>query len=116
MASTLHDWKWPALVAGKTVTATGDVKGSPLAPASVLLPQLAPGESVTRTLWLDDWMTWFESMDSYEYWYYAQALANPNRAWVLLQQGAELTFTVSSNCGPSSSVGPIVLPASATGQ
>lgn len=116
MTSTVHGWKWPALVAGKTVSATGDVKGSPFQAAAVLLPQLSPGESVTRTLWLDDWKPWFESKDSYEYWYYAQGLANPNRAWVLLQQGAELTFTVSSNCAPTSSVGPVVLPTSASGQ
>jgi hypothetical protein len=116
MASAVEDWEWPALVAGKTVTATGDVAGSPFLPGSVLLPPLAAGESVTRTIWLDEFATWFESVDSYEYWYYAEALAHPNRAWVLLQQGAEVTFTVASNCGPTSSVGPVALPASATGQ
>ncbi len=115
LSSALADWQWEELVAGKVVTAHGDVKGTPLVPATVTLPQLAPGESVTRTLWLDDYATWFESKDSFEYWHYQMALANPNRAWVLLQQGAQLTFSVSSNCAPTSSVGPVTLPAGKTG-
>ncbi len=114
MSSTLHDWEWPELVAGHTETGSGDIKGSPLLPEAVALPPLKPGESVTRTLWLDDYATWFESGDSYEYWYYAKALEHPNRAWALLQQGAQLTFTVSSNCGPTSSIGPVTLQKSAT--
>lgn len=115
MTSELAGWEWPELVAGKVVSASGTVKGTPLLGQTVALPQLAPGESVTRTVYLSDSTTWFESKDSFEYWYYAKALAYPNRAWVLLQQGAQLTFTVSSNCAPTSSVGPVTLPASATG-
>lgn len=116
MSSELAGWEWDELIAGKVVKASGDVKGMPLMPASVTLPQLAPGESVTRTLWLGSYRTWFESKDSFEFWYYAQGLGNPNRAWVLLQQGAQLTFRVSSNCAATSSVGPVTLPKSATGQ
>ncbi|MFN8519464.1 MAG: hypothetical protein U0667_08770 [Chloroflexota bacterium] len=120
IASSLADWTWPELLfhpdgQGYPATASGTVSGSPLQTTYLTLPPMQPGETLTRTLWLTTPTTWFESQASFKYWYYYQALGQPNRSWVLLTQGAELTFSVTSNCATGSSQGPFTLTTSATG-
>ncbi len=103
LQSTVHDWHWPELVEGYPVTATGDVTGPPFLAASAPIPQLQPGETFSRQVWLTQPSHWTESQDAWEYWYYYEGLGDPliNRTWVLLQKGAELTFQVAGNCTPT---------------
>jgi hypothetical protein len=121
LASTLAGWTWDELLfhpdgQGYPATASGTVSGSPLQQAFVTVPSMEPGETLTRTLWLTVPTTWFESPASFKYWYYYKGLAQPNRSWVLLTEGAQLTFSVGSNCATGGSQGPFTLTTSATGQ
>ena len=113
MTSTKTDHTWQELIAGWPKTAKGTVSGQPFLSESFLIPPMEPGESTTRTVWLSDPATWFESQDAWEYWHYYEAIAYPNRAWVLLTAGSSLTFEVSGNCMPASEQGPHVLTESA---
>jgi hypothetical protein len=80
---------------------TRDVSGSPFLPATATIPKLAPGESYTGQVWLTRTSGWYESMDAYMYWHYYESLATVDRSWVLLNQGARVTYHVTSNCTPS---------------
>jgi hypothetical protein len=113
MVSMKEDHTWQELIAGWPKSASGTVSGQPFLAETFVIPLMEPHETMTRTIWLSDPATWFESMDSYEYWHYYEALANANRAWVLLTAGSELTFKVSGNCMPTSEQGPHVLTQSA---
>jgi hypothetical protein len=113
MTSTKKDHTWDELIAGWPKKAEGTVTGQPFLAETFTIPLMEPGDVMQRTVWLADPATWFESMDSYEYWKYYEALANPNRAWVLLTGGSELTFEVSGNCLQTSKKGPHVLTQSA---
>jgi len=115
MTSTKSNHSWPELSGGYPKTATGTVSGQPFLAESFTIPPMEPGETLTRTAWLADPATWHESQAAWKYWYYYEALAKPNRAWVLLQAGSELTFEISSNCFQTSTQGPHVLTQSATG-
>ena len=108
ITSHLANWSWDELTfddqLGSLVptTGTGDVVGSPFLPAAAPLPQLQPGESYTRQLWLTEPQnSWTETNAAYKYWHNYEGLETPNRAWVLLQKGAELTYNVGGNCSPS---------------
>lgn len=113
MESTKKGWKFPELWYGYPKDVTADVSGRPLASAAIVIPPLAPGESITRTLWLSQPTKWFESLRSEWYWKYLKALNTDlienSRAWVLLTAGSELTFGVESNCAKPSKQGPVVL-------
>jgi hypothetical protein len=113
MESVKKDHTWDELIAGWPKKASGTVSGQPFLAESFTIPPMEPGDTMTRTVWLSDPATWFESTDSWEYWHYYEAIASPNRAWVLLTEGSELTFEVSGNCMPSSEKGPHVLTESA---
>lgn len=115
MVSTKPNHSWPELVGGYPKTATGTVSGQPFLAEGFTVPPMDPGETLTRTVWLAEPATWHESQAAWMYWYYYEALAKPNRAWVLLTAGAELTFEVGGNCMPTSQKGPHVLTQSATG-
>ena len=118
MKSTKKGWTYPYLKfpGGYPKEATADVSGQPLGGTSMLIPPLAPGESMTRQLWLTTPTVWFESPQARDYWMYYQSMLNVKgftRSWALLTQGAELTFGIESNCAKSSEQGPYVLPKSA---
>lgn len=113
MISTKADHSWTELVGGYPKAATGTVTGEPFLAESFVIPPMEPGETMTRTVWLADPAVWFESQASWKYWYYYNAVAKPNRAWVLLQAGSELAFEISGNCFQTSTKGPHVLTQSA---
>ena len=117
MESTKKGWKFPELWNGYPKNVTADVSGKPLASAGMVIPPLAPGESISRKVWLTQPTSWFESQRAMWYWQYYEALnvdlVQFSRAWVLLTGGAELTFGVNSNCAKPSQQGPYVLPKSA---
>ena len=116
MESTRKGWTYPYLAynqdgGGYPTEFTADVSGRPLQGTSMLIPPLAPGESMTRQLWLTTPTIWFEAGAAEEYWKYYQPMAKvKTRSWVLLTEGSELTFGVESNCAKPSEQGPFVLP------
>ena len=115
MDSTKKGWKYPELWEGYPKNVTADVKGQPLLAAAMIIPPLAPGESISRQMWLTKPAIWFESWRAELYWHYYKNLLNTDysEAWALLTAGAELTFRVQSNCAKPSQQGPYVLPKSA---
>jgi hypothetical protein len=113
MKSSKKSWTFPELHQGVVKQTTADVAGAPFVPNGMVIKPLAAGESMTRTLWLTESYTWFESWRAELYWHYHEALPNANRAWALLTAGSELTFSVQGNCFKPSEKGPYVLPASA---
>jgi hypothetical protein len=114
MSSTVEHHDWDELVGGKLVKVEdGTVKGEPFLPESFTIPPMEPGETMTRTVWLSDPAIYHESPAAYKYWTYYEALANSNRAWVLLTEGSQLTFEVRGNCMPASEQGPHLLVESA---
>ncbi|HEY7599653.1 MAG TPA: hypothetical protein VH741_06985, partial [Candidatus Limnocylindrales bacterium] len=113
MKSSKKSWTFPELHQGVVKQTTADVAGAPFVPNGMVIKPLAAGESMTRTLWLTESYTWFESWRAELYWHYHEALPNANRAWALLTAGSELTFGVQGNCFKPSEKGPYVLPASA---
>jgi hypothetical protein len=116
MESLKKNWTFPELHQGYPKPVTADVSGEPFLRTSMIVKPLAPGQSMTRQLWLTQPRTWFESLRAQWYWHYFEAMPDDySRAWVLLTGGSELTFGVDSNCAPSSEQGPYVLPASAYG-
>ena len=120
MQSLVKGWPYPELQQGVVKHVTGDVKGEPLLASSFVIPPLETGESLTRTLWLvHPRIGWFESSHAQLYWNYHESMLNvPNytRAWVLLTQGAELMFHVTSNCAKASQKGPHILSGNAWGE
>ncbi len=117
MSSTQKGWTFPELHEGYPKNVTADVSGQPLLAAAMIIPPLAPGESITRQMWLTKPAIWFESWRAEMYFHYYKALLNTDysEAWALLYAGAELTFHVGSNCAKPSQQGPYVLPKSAYG-
>jgi hypothetical protein len=120
MSSLVEDWKFPELHQGVVKNVTADVTGEPFLATSFTVPALKPGETYKRTVWLTQpRLRWFESWRAELYWNYAQNLLNVadfTRAWVLLLQGAELNFHVTSNCAKPSDQGPYVMTQSAWGE
>jgi len=115
MYSTQKGWTFPELHEGYPKNVTADVSGQPLLAAAMIIPPLAPGESISRQMWLTKPAIWFESWRAEMYFHYYKALLNTDysEAWALLYAGAELTFHVQSNCAKPSQQGPYVLPKSA---
>jgi hypothetical protein len=116
MKSFRNGWTFPELHQGYPKQITADVSGQPLLGSSTLIPPLQAGQSIERQLWLTKPFKWFESWRAELYWNYYMGMLNtnfPGRGWVLLTAGAELTFSVNSNCAKPSQQGPYVLPASA---
>jgi hypothetical protein len=113
MISTKTNHTWQELIAGWPKTDTGTVSGQPFLPETFTIPPMEPGESTTRTVWLSDPATWFESQDAWEYAHYYNAIAYPNHAYQLLTEGSSLMFKLTSNCFADAQQGPHVLVESA---
>lgn len=120
MESARSNWTWkepakyPLTAAGMaTIQVTGDVKGEPFLPASLVIPPLAPGEAITRQLWLTEPTQWWETIKARDV-YFGQTYKPPH-TWVLLNMGNELTFRLTGNCSKPAQQGPFVLPHSAAG-
>ncbi len=108
IGSVVEDWTWPELIYSKTLGSlvpsegTGTVSGSPFLPAGAPIPPLEPGQSFSRQVWLTQPVQdWTESQAAWKYWHYDEGLQTANRAWVLLQKDAQLTFELSGNCTPT---------------
>jgi hypothetical protein len=85
----------------KTVTkGPAEVHGQPFMAVKQVIATLQPGQSASYELWLTKGTVWFEP----DGWndHYAEEWGNwngePNHVWVLLQKGATVTGSLSSNC------------------
>jgi hypothetical protein len=112
MESTLtnHEWREMVQVDGKwtELSEEGTVSSYPLSGPSATLPDLALSESITRTIWLSDVADWWETpgAKAWEVWWdggnpYFSYPGTHSHTWLLLQAGAELTFSANSNCADS---------------
>ncbi len=109
MSSTVTGWSWLEYkwVGGDptTVQKSGTVSGEPFLSNSVGFATLQPGESTSFEVWMTKPATWFEP-DGWNDHYaqqYAEWNGQFNHAWALLQKGASVTGSLSSNCAPGGS-------------
>lgn len=107
MKSVVENWSWKEYEwddGHPTIVTKGpaQVFGEPFMGAKQIIGPLQPGQTATYSLWLTKRIIWFEP-DGWNDHYaeqYAEWNGSFNHAWVLLQTGATVTGTLSSNCFP----------------
>ncbi len=105
MKSVVQNWTWKEYQwkdGNATVVTKGpaEVNGEPFMSVKQVVAPMPPGASAAYELWLTKRVIWFEP-DGWNDHYaeqYAEWNGSHNHAWVLLQKGATVTASLSSNC------------------
>lgn len=102
---TWHEYEWKGGHPKDVTKGPTTVSGEPFMSTSQTMAILEPGQSTTYEVWLAKPRVWFEP-DGFSTWYakqYAEWHGQTDHAWVLLQKGATVTGTLTSNCFPGGS-------------